>query len=163
TIGPLLPPAEQPPLTFLSLNSHIAVIVVQSSAPLLPQSVSIAPDPIRYSVRNNALPTHIARASPSDEADRRRCAREGDRGGGRERLTGWRRSPRAALLFGVVATLVVVFVVAFVVAPLTLTHRSSWPLEERFGGFAVDLVTRFHAGGDKNPRTADRQTLEQGQ
>lgn len=86
------------------------------------------------------------------------------RDGFRQRAMAWRRSPRGSLLAGIVLGLILALLLAaFVAAPLALMHRSNWPLEERFGGFAVSMAARLGAGDAGNPRSADQQTLEQGQ
>ncbi|HEY7295691.1 MAG TPA: c-type cytochrome [Dehalococcoidia bacterium] len=78
-------------------------------------------------------------------------------------IAGVRARPRIAALVGfLVGLLLAAFIGIFVVAPLALTHRTTWPLETGFGHFAVNLAVGARAGSAHNPRTADQATLEQG-
>src|SRR5690349_19309009 len=78
----------------------------------------------------------------------------------RLRPSSWRTFTGGFVLGGVVALLVGVLVIA----PMLLTHRRTWPLENQVAGYALSMAARLHAGSKSNPNTtADRRTLERGQ
>jgi mono/diheme cytochrome c family protein len=76
------------------------------------------------------------------------------------RPSSWKSLAGGFVLGGLASLLLGVLVIA----PLLLTHRGTWPLEDQVADYALSMASRLHAGSMKNPNSiTDRRTLERGQ
>ncbi|HET9015778.1 MAG TPA: c-type cytochrome [Thermomicrobiaceae bacterium] len=74
-----------------------------------------------------------------------------------------RRIPWAAVILGVAIGVVgTLGLIAMVGGPLAIGHRTDLPLERVYGGVAVSIAARLHAGNQSNPLAGDPRAIETG-
>ena len=72
------------------------------------------------------------------------------------------RTFRTFVVGMVVGAILVIVLLTLVALPLSLTHRTEFPLEGTFGHMAVNLVSSLNAGNAGNPLEKNDKTLTDG-